>query len=128
MKIKSFDTVLCTQVLEHVTEPDAFIKKIEKVLTSDGVLILSVPLINPLHEIPYDYYRYTKFGLRHLLEKNNFSVEYIKEEGDWLISISYLVCCYLEGTYNRFLLRYPKKLLMAFIQVSLYTLSKTLPL
>ena len=68
----SFDTVISTQVLEHVAEPGSVLREIARVLRPDGVIWLTVPLVWPLHEEPYDFYRYTSHGLRHLLDRAGF--------------------------------------------------------
>ncbi len=107
---KSFDTVLCTQVLEHIPEPQKFLEKINKVLKKNGVLILTVPFTGHLHEVPRDYYRYTKYGLRYMLKNANFRIVYIKAEGNWITSIGQEIISYIEPTFNRFLLKYPKRL------------------
>lgn len=70
----SFDSVFSTQVLEHVVDPDGFIKEIKRVLKQDGVLLLSVPFIWDEHEQPYDFLRYTSFGIINLLKKNGFEI------------------------------------------------------
>jgi SAM-dependent methyltransferase len=75
---ESFDTVMCTQVLEHVKEPSAILGEINRVLKSGGHLILTAPFSEPKHDEPYDYYRYTDHGLRYLSEKNGLSVVSIK--------------------------------------------------
>jgi SAM-dependent methyltransferase len=64
-----FDTVLCTEVIEHVEEPSAVLSEIACVLAPGGYLILTTPLYWPLHEEPYDFFRFTPYGLRHLCEK-----------------------------------------------------------
>jgi SAM-dependent methyltransferase len=64
----SFDTVLCTELLEHVAEPRLAVEEMTRVLKPGGYLILSVPFVHWIHEQPFDFYRYTVFGLRHLLE------------------------------------------------------------
>ncbi len=112
---KSYDTVLCTQVLEHTPEPQKFLEKINKVLKKNGVLILTVPFTGYLHEVPHDYYRYSIYGLRYMLKSANFRIVYIKTEGNWISSIGQEIISYLEPTYNRFLLKYPKLLLQLFI-------------
>ena len=71
---RSFDTVLCTQVLEHVKEPSALLGEVSRVLKSGGHLILTAPFSEPKHDEPYDYYRYTDHGLRYLSEKNGLAV------------------------------------------------------
>ena len=69
-----FDTVLCSQVLEHVFNPDEFLSEIRRVLKPNGKLILTVPFIWNEHEQPNDYARYSSFGIKHLLDKNGFEV------------------------------------------------------
>lgn len=70
----SFDTVACTEVLEHVPEPLRALKEMQRVLTHDGHLILTVPMHWPRHEIPYDFWRFPYDGLLHLLEESQFEL------------------------------------------------------
>lgn len=70
----SFDTVLCNQVLEHVFEPESFLAEIRRVLRPGGRLLLTVPFVWDEHEQPWDYARYSSFGLASLLERNGFRV------------------------------------------------------
>ena len=65
-----FDAVLCNQVLEHVFNPEDFVREIGRVLTPGGRLLLTVPFVWDEHEQPWDYARYSSFGLRALLERN----------------------------------------------------------
>jgi len=69
-----FDSVLVSQVLEHVFNPDEFLSEIGRVLRVGGVLLLSVPFVWDEHEQPFDFARYSSFGLRHLLENQGFEV------------------------------------------------------
>lgn len=69
-----FDHVLCNQVIEHVFEPDAFLKEINRTMKTGGNLLLSIPFVWDEHEQPYDYARYSSFGIRYLLEKNGFEI------------------------------------------------------
>jgi SAM-dependent methyltransferase len=61
---ESFDTVIRTDVLEHLPEPQNAIYNIARVLAPNGKLILGVPFQYQLHEEPLDFYRYTEFALR----------------------------------------------------------------
>lgn len=70
----SFDSVICNQVLEHIFEPQEFLKEINRVLKPNGKLLITVPFVWDEHEQPYDFARYSSFGLKHLLEKNGFRV------------------------------------------------------
>lgn len=79
----SFDGAVCNQVLEHVFEPDAFMREIARILRTGGKLLLTVPFVWDEHEQPRDFGRYSSFGLRALLERNGFEVlEFRKTMGD----------------------------------------------
>ena len=71
----SFDGVLCSEVFEHVFNPEEFLGEICRVLRPGGVLVLTVPFVWDEHEQPHDFARYSSFGLRALLERNGFVVE-----------------------------------------------------
>lgn len=77
----SVDVVLCNQVIEHDAEPVKIIAEIRRILKKDGVLILSAPQMGRLHGEPNDYYRFTKWGLNYLLEKNGMKIEVIEPHG-----------------------------------------------
>lgn len=71
---QSFDSLLCNQVLEHVFTPDKFVSELARVIKPGGRLLLTVPFIWDEHEQPYDFARYTSFGLKAILERNGFKV------------------------------------------------------
>lgn len=71
----SMDGVLCTQVLEHSPNPGRLLSEIARVLKPGGKLILTAPFLWQEHEQPYDYFRFTSFGLSHLLEQSGLQVE-----------------------------------------------------
>lgn len=73
-KPESFDSVLCTEVLEHTVNDQKVISNINKILKKDGALIISAPYTYVTHEAPHDYRRYTYYGLKDILEINNFEV------------------------------------------------------
>lgn len=70
----SVDNVLCNQVLEHVFEPIAFLSELRRVLRPGGRLMMTVPFVWDEHEQPYDYARYSLFGLKHLAHKCGFEI------------------------------------------------------
>lgn len=95
----SFDTVLCTQVIEHVADHQALLREAHRVLRSNGVLILSGPMYWHLHEEPHDFFRFTEYGLRHLLEKTGFdSLEITANGGKWALCGQVLIHCF-TGTW-----------------------------
>lgn len=63
---ESFETILCTEVLEHLHTPEQAISEMYRVLKPGGKLILTTRFMYPLHDVPHDYFRYTKYGLEHL--------------------------------------------------------------
>lgn len=67
-----FDAVLCTQVLEHLEFPQESIAEMYRVLKSGGVLYITAPMAHPEHQIPYDYFRFTSYGLRALCNSAGF--------------------------------------------------------
>lgn len=69
-----FDAALCNQVLEHVFDAPAFLAEIHRVLRPGGKLLLTIPFVWNEHEKPWDFARYTTFGVRHLLEQSGFDV------------------------------------------------------
>jgi SAM-dependent methyltransferase len=71
---EEFDGVFSSEVLEHVFTPQQFLQEIHRVLKTGGLLLLSVPFVWDEHEKPFDYARYSSFGLRHLLETGGFEI------------------------------------------------------
>lgn len=69
-----FDSVLCNQVLEHVFNPEQFVAELARVLKPGGQLLLTVPFVWDEHEQPYDYARYSSFGLASLLQRHGFQI------------------------------------------------------
>ena len=88
IETSSIDTVFMLEVLEHVKTPQEALNEIHRVLKPGGQLCLTTPFIFPLHDEPYDFYRYTKYGLTHLLR--NFSDIKITERNDYLHAIMVL--------------------------------------
>lgn len=71
---QEFDSLITSQVFEHVFNPDQFLTEINRVLKDNGYLLLTVPFIWDEHEQPFDYARYSSFGIRHLLENHGFQI------------------------------------------------------
>lgn len=69
-----FDTVLMTDVLEHISNPELVMSEISRLLKPKGKLILTVPFFYRLHEKPYDYFRYTEFSLKMFCDKNKLNI------------------------------------------------------
>lgn len=79
------DTVCSFQVIEHLSEPALFLSECFRICKPGGQIFLTSPFMWHTHEEPYDFFRYTRFGLEHLLGKNGFTDIEIKENtGFWL--------------------------------------------
>ncbi len=76
-----FDAILCTQVLEHVPEPEMVLRELNRVTQPGGKLYLTAPQGFGEHQAPYDYFRFTRYGLRHILEKSGWTVISIEPRG-----------------------------------------------
>lgn len=101
----SFDSLLCNQVLEHVFNPDEFIAEMNRVLKPGGKLLLTVPFVWDEHEQPWDFARYSSFGLKHVMEKHGFRITtHVKSVNDIKVLCQlwngYL---YKKTKWNRFL-------------------------
>jgi SAM-dependent methyltransferase len=90
-----FDAVLTSEALEHVFNPDEFLSEINRVLRDGGVLLLTVPFVWDEHEQPFDYARYSSFGLRHLLERHGFEIIEHRKTMDDIRVIFQLVNAYI---------------------------------
>jgi len=86
---EAFDVVLCTEVLEHLPEPQAAIDEMFRVLKPGGTLILTTRFLFPIHDAPHDYFRFTKFGLRHLTRR--FDSVIVEEETTTMGAMAVLV-------------------------------------
>jgi SAM-dependent methyltransferase len=78
---ESFDTVLSTDVLEHIREPAMFWSEMARICKTGGHVILGTPFLYWIHERPRDYARYTRYNLGHECERNGLKIIYMKEYG-----------------------------------------------
>jgi SAM-dependent methyltransferase len=98
----SFDTVLCTQVLEHVPDPAAVLHEIGRVLRPGGRLILTAPQTWFLHEEPNDFMRFTRFGLESLCRRAGLIPIELRAQGGFWAVVGIFLSVHL-GSYARWL-------------------------
>lgn len=82
-------TVLCTEVLEHCVNPQQVIKELHRVLRPGGKLILTTRYAFPLHEVPHDYFRFTRYGLELLC--SDFHEVSVEEEENTMETVQVLL-------------------------------------
>lgn len=72
----SIDTILCTEVLEHVKNPEKVIKEFARILKPNGIVITTAPFFYPIHD-SFDFFRYTDKGIAVIMQRCGFEVEKI---------------------------------------------------
>jgi len=78
---ESFDSVVSTQVLEHVKNSQKAIEEFYRVLKPGGYCLVTAPQLNELHEEPHDYFRLTKYGLEEIFSNIGFKIIVIDRRG-----------------------------------------------
>ena len=73
------------EVLEHTKNPISAVNNIYEVLDEGGYVLFSSPFIFHIHDEPYDFYRFTKYGLKHLF-RDFTEVEILSRNG-WFETI-----------------------------------------
>lgn len=91
------DGVICFEVLEHVNAPQTVLKEISRVLKPNGKLWLSMPFLYPLHDAPYDFQRYTTFGLRRDIRQSGLEIVSIENTTNAIQTSALMACLALAG-------------------------------
>ncbi len=105
--------MLCTETLEHVLDPLGFLAEAKRSLRPGGRLILTVPFAARWHYVPFDYWRFTPSGLKHLLSESGFTEVEVYRRGNALTVACYKVIALIlpllmprrEGPLPRWALR-----------------------
>lgn len=78
---QSFNTIILSDVLEHIYRPEVLWKEMDRILLPGGKIILNTPFFYKLHETPHDYFRYTRFALTNFAQDNNLRIITLAEMG-----------------------------------------------
>jgi len=78
-----YDAILCTEVLEHVEYPQKVVNELYRILKKNGKLFLTVPQAWMIHQEPYNFYYFTKYGLASLLKNAGFKEYKIIPKGGY---------------------------------------------
>ena len=94
-KDEAFDSLFSSEVFEHVFNLEDILQELRRVLKKDGKALFTVPFVWDEHEIPYDYGRYSSFGIKYLLEKHGFKVIALEKSTKYLETVFQLWNLYL---------------------------------
>lgn len=97
---ETFDSVFCSEVFEHVFNLDEILKEINRVMKTGGQLLITVPFCWNEHEIPYDFARYSSFGIKYILENSGFEVIKTKKSGNFARVNWQLWAVYFYSLFN----------------------------
>lgn len=114
------ETITLLEVLEHLPDPNKAICEAYRVLKNDGVLIVTVPFLYPIHDAPYDFQRWTKYGLQELFTRNNFSIK--QEEFRGKPSETAALLCNIAAS-KQFLNLWTNNIILAVIFIPILILS-----
>lgn len=97
-------TVMLSAVLEHINEPNELLREIYRVLTENGKLFGIVTFVCEEHQQPHDYFRYTNYGIAHLLQSAGFKNVEINYGNSDMATFAYFARRFLNMyTKNRFI-------------------------
>jgi SAM-dependent methyltransferase len=91
---ETVDTILCTEVLEHIPDPEKAIAEFSRVLRPNGTIITTAPFFFPVHD-DWDFFRYSPKGLAEIMERHGISVERIESLSGGGITLAMLFNLYL---------------------------------
>ena len=80
----TFETIVCSDVLEHLFEPALVWREMSRVLSPGGTVLMNVPFLYPIHAHPHDYFRYTGFALDRFARMNSLEVLVLEPVGGLL--------------------------------------------
>lgn len=78
-----FDAAIHLVTLEHLREPAAALRELARTLAPGARLLLAAPHEWEVHQAPHDYFRYTRYGLAHLLAQAGMEAVEIRPAGGY---------------------------------------------
>ena len=81
LRAGSVDVVISKQVLEHMRDPVGMLREVARVLRPGGRVLLSTNQAWPQHQVPYDFFRFTSYGLRHCFTEAGLVVDRLEAMG-----------------------------------------------
>lgn len=97
---ETFDSLVSTQVFEHLAYPQKGAAEMFRVLKNGGYALVTVPQWNELHEEPHDYFRYTKYGIETLFTDEGFKIITMNQVGGYYSNLAQMRIRFAIDTYN----------------------------
>jgi SAM-dependent methyltransferase len=93
--------VICTETLEHTKKPHFVVSELYRITKRGGTVLLTAPMVWPVHEAPYDFFRYTNFGMEYLFKEAGFTEVRIQPSNGYLYSMCQLAQLYMRHPFSR---------------------------
>lgn len=74
-RASSFNAILLMNVLEHIYDTYGMLEALSKLLKPGGILVVAIPFMVKMHQVPIDYVRYTHYALQRLGQEHGMDVE-----------------------------------------------------
>jgi SAM-dependent methyltransferase len=106
VEAETFDSILCTEVLEHVPDPLSVMREFHRILVHGGRVLITVPMFWPAHEQPWDFRRFPGHGILHLASASKFQVDHLAPRGGKVAMVGQVVLTAFQRYFRlRFLRR-----------------------
>lgn len=112
----NYNSGMLIEVLEHVPNPEDVLKEINRVINNKGVLLITVPFLWTLHDVPNDEYRYTPFALKRMLKNTGYKIIEMESFGGWNASLASVLALYARRSLTGRKKIYASKLLKPLIK------------
>lgn len=125
-----FDHVFSSEVFEHVSNLDELIAEINRVTKRGGTLLVTLPFVWDEHEIPYDFARYSSYGIHNILERSGYKVIGSRKTTSYIGAIFQMLAAYVAQVIlpdNRYIRIFLVPFLVAPINLLGLILSAILP-
>ena len=102
---EKFDIIICTEVLDDVEDIELVTHELRRVLKDNGKIFITMPFMFGEHDTPYDFRRFTSFGIKRFFEKQNFNIVDFKKMLQGKNSIIQI----MESEFSRYLRSFSNK-------------------
>lgn len=81
---RQFDTVLCTEVLEHVPDPAATVRKLCRLVKPGGLVVITAPFMSITHFAPYHFATgFNRYFYEHHFRVAGFEIKQLEPNGNF---------------------------------------------